>query len=56
VDDPRETVEQAAHKMTEGRDPATPFIALTGVTIAIAVVVAVLIAVALTLYYVYGGK
>jgi hypothetical protein len=43
-------------KMDRGRDEATPFYLLGGVTLGIGIVVAIVVAVALILYYVFGGK
>jgi hypothetical protein len=43
-------------KADRGRDPATPFYLLGGVTLSIGIVVAIIVAVALVLYYVFGGK
>ena len=43
-------------KMDRGRDEATPFYLLGGVSLGIGIVVAIIVAVALVLYYIYGGK
>jgi hypothetical protein len=43
-------------KMDRGRDQATPFYLLSGVTIGVGIVVAIVVAIALVLYYAYGGK
>ena len=43
-------------KMARGRDEATPFYLLGGVTLGVGIVVAIVVAVALVLYYIYGGK
>jgi hypothetical protein len=46
-----ETPKDLAHEAQRGRSPRTPWIALTGVTLAVTVVVVVILAVALIVYY-----
>jgi hypothetical protein len=43
-------------KVARGRDEATPFYLLGGVTLSIGVIAAVLIAIGLILYYAFGGR
>jgi hypothetical protein len=43
-------------KVDRGRDEATPFYLLGGVTLGVGIVVAIVVAIALVLYYAYGGK
>jgi hypothetical protein len=47
-----ETPKQLAKEAGRGRSERTPWIALTGVTIAVAVLVAVILAAALIVYFV----
>jgi hypothetical protein len=52
---PDKAVEVAEETVT-GEHEATPFIALTGVTIVVGVIVAIVIAIALVVYFASGGK
>ena len=53
---PVETTKDLAAEAEAGRSERTPWIAITGVSVAVGVVVAVVLAVALVLYFVYGGR
>jgi hypothetical protein len=49
--EPTETPKRLFRRAARGRDPQTPFLVISGVTLVIAVAVAVLVAVALALYF-----
>jgi hypothetical protein len=51
VTEPTETPKRLFRRAARGRDPQTPFLVVSGVTLVVAVAVAVLVAVALALYF-----
>ena len=53
---PVETTKDLAAEAEEGRSERTPWIAITGVSLAVAVIVGIVLAVAIALYFVYGGR
>ena len=50
--EPQDAPPELVRRTAEGKDQATPFLALTGVTIAVALVAGTLIAVLVTLWWV----
>jgi hypothetical protein len=52
VTQPTETPKRLFRRAARGRDPQTPLLVISGVTLLIAVAVAVLVAVVLTLYFI----
>ena len=56
VGHPVETTKDLAAEAEAGRSERTPWLAITGVSLAVAVIVAIVLAVSLTLYFVYGGR
>lgn len=50
--EPTETPKRLLRRAARGRDPQTPLLVISGVTLVIAVAVAVLVAIALILYFV----
>jgi hypothetical protein len=51
VTEPTETPKRAFRRAARGRDPQTPMLVISGVTLVVAVAVAVLVAVALAIYF-----
>jgi hypothetical protein len=52
VTEPTETPRRLFRRAARGRDPQTPAIVISGVTLVVAVAVAIVLAIALTIYFV----